>query len=69
MLITGVLGAVKILYDPQARAEAQVGRRAAGTLVFAVIVFLLCPAVTTIPATLGLTGPPVAPHLTFPSPY
>lgn len=49
---------VQILYDPAAAGQvAQVGRRTAGTLAFAVLVCLLSLAMTVALAALGVAGP------------
>ncbi|MEV0521965.1 hypothetical protein AB0I66_00960 [Streptomyces sp. NPDC050439] len=49
---------VRILYDPTAAGQvAQVGRRTAGTLAFALIVFLLSLAMTVALAAIGVAGP------------
>ncbi|MFJ9109113.1 hypothetical protein [Streptomyces sp. NPDC102283] len=49
---------VEVLYDPAAPGQtAQVGRRTAGTLAFAVLLFLLSLAMTTALAVIGLAGP------------
>ncbi|MFD4796782.1 hypothetical protein [Streptomyces anulatus] len=49
---------VEVLYDPAAAGQtAQVGRRTAGTLAFAVLLFLLSLAMTTALAVVGLAGP------------
>lgn len=50
-------GRVEILYDPEGRTEAQVGRGTTGTLIFAVFVFLISLAMATGLAVLALAGP------------
>lgn len=54
----------EILYDPEGRVEAQIGRGTTGTLIFAVLVFLLCLAMTTALVAVALAGPLVASELT-----
>lgn len=53
---------VEILYDPEGRTEAQVGRGTTGTLIFAVFVFLISLVTATALAVLALAGPLVASH-------
>lgn len=49
---------MRILYDPEAAGRtAQVGRRTAGTLVFAVLVCFLSLAMSVSVAALGVLGP------------
>ncbi|MFJ8540655.1 hypothetical protein ACIRFH_01310 [Streptomyces sp. NPDC093586] len=47
----------EILYDPEGRTEAQVGRGTTGTLVFAVFVLIVSLAMTAALVALALAGP------------
>ncbi|MFJ4343370.1 hypothetical protein [Streptomyces sp. NPDC088915] len=54
---------VEILYDPEGRTEAQVGRGTTGNLIFAVFFFVVCLAMTIAMACLALASPLFALYL------
>ncbi|MFE5511709.1 hypothetical protein ACFQ9J_13975 [Streptomyces sp. NPDC056529] len=54
---------VEILYDPEDRTAAQIGRGTTGTLIFALFTFLLCLGMTTALACLALASPLFASYL------
>ncbi|CAM5270041.1 hypothetical protein [Streptomyces griseomycini] len=60
---------VEILYDPEGRTKAQVGRGTTGTLIFAVFIFLVSLTAATALVVLALAGPLGASHLISPGLY